>query len=132
MRKAGRVLFTCLIYHRLVFFYENVADATGSGAKNTNFALVTSRLGSPSPLKDGASEGLSHRPLPSWIEQGYKVSACCRTIALSRRHSHIVPVSAIMKDLAVASASAVVPPVKNGIKPADETGNGEFLQPQFL
>jgi hypothetical protein len=37
-----------------------------------------------------------------------------------------------MKDLAVASASAVVPPVKNGIKPADETGNGEFLQPQFL
>jgi len=114
------------------FFNENFADATGSRAKNANFALVTSSLGSPTPLKDGASEGLSHRPLPSWIEQGYKVCARCRTIALSRRHSHIVPVSAIMKDLAVASASAVVSPVKNGNKPADETGNGEFLQPQFL
>lgn len=38
-------------------------------------------------------------------------------------------VSAIMKDLAVASASSVVvTPAKNGVKPADETGNGEFLQ----
>lgn len=34
-----------------------------------------------------------------------------------------------MKDLDVASASTsvVVAQVKNGIKPADETGNGEFF-----